>query len=343
VSARRLTPASLGVATAVLLGAMAVGVAIGPADLPFFDVVKTLLDHLPFVHISTGMSPLDQGIVWQIRFPRVVLGAIVGAMLAGSGAAYQGVFRNALADPYLLGVAAGGGLGATIAIVYGPEVSWLLPVAAFVGATGAVAVTYAAGSHVARERSTTSIILAGIAVAAVLTAIQTYIQQQHTSSLQDVYSWILGSLTVADWADVRLVAPYVILSAAVLLSHRRLLDVLRVGEDEAEALGVNAARVRLLVVMAATLGTAAVVSVSGLIGFVGIIVPHAVRLTTNSSYRVVLPLSMLGGAAFLVLADVLARTVQSPAEVPIGVVTAFLGGPFFLFVLRSRRLQRSVR
>lgn len=343
MSARRLTPASLGVATAVLLGAMAVGVAIGPADLPFFDVVKTLLDHLPFVHISTGMSPLDQGIVWQIRFPRVVLGAIVGAMLAGSGAAYQGVFRNALADPYLLGVAAGGGLGATIAIVYGPEVSWLLPVAAFVGATGAVAVTYAAGSHVARERSTTSIILAGIAVAAVLTAIQTYIQQQHTSSLQDVYSWILGSLTVADWADVRLVAPYVILSAAVLLSHRRLLDVLRVGEDEAEALGVNAARVRLLVVMAATLGTAAVVSVSGLIGFVGIIVPHAVRLTTNSSYRVVLPLSMLGGAAFLVLADVLARTVQSPAEVPIGVVTAFLGGPFFLFVLRSRRLQRSVR
>lgn len=340
---RHLTPLMVAGASAILVAAMLVGVAIGPADLPLLGVVRALADHLPFVHLRSGLSGIDEAIVWDIRFPRVVLGAIVGATLAGSGAAYQGVFRNALADPYLLGVAAGGGLGATLAIVYRPETAWLLPVAAFACATAAVAATYAAGSTVARERSSASIILAGIAVAALLTAVQTYIQQQHTSSLQVVYSWILGSLTVADWADVRLVAPYVIVSAAVLLSHRRLLDVLRLGEEEAEGLGVNAARVRLTVVIAATLGTAAVVSVSGLIGFVGIIVPHAVRLTTNASYRVVLPISMLGGGAFLVLADVLARTVQSPAEVPIGVVTSLLGGPFFLFVLRSRRLQRSVR
>jgi iron complex transport system permease protein len=175
-----------------------------------------------------------------------------------------------------------------------------------------------------------------------LTAIQTYLQQQHTQEIQQVYNWILGSLSVASWSDVTLILPYVIISAAVLLAHRRILDVLRVGEDEAGALGIHPERTRLIIVAAATLGTAAAVSVSGLIGFVGIIVPHTVRLTTNASYRVVLPVSMIGGAAFLVLADLAARTVEAPAEIPIGVVTAMVGAPFFLFVLRSRRAQRGV-
>jgi len=337
-----LSPLSLGIAVLALGAAMLVGVSIGPADLPFSAVWRSLADHLPLVHLRTGLTPLDSAIIWQVRLPRVVLGGIVGSMLAGSGAAYQGVFRNPLADPYLLGVAAGGGLGATLAIIFRPEVTSLLPIAAFVGAAAAVGLTYLVGATVGHEASTMSILLAGIAVAALFTAVQTYLQQQHTPSLQAVYSWILGDLTLADWADVRLILPYVVLSGIILLSHRRMLDVLRVGEDEANSLGINAGRVRLVVVFAATLGTAAVVSVSGLIGFVGIIVPHAVRLTTNASYRVVVPLSMIGGAAFLISADILARTVQSPAEVPIGVVTAFVGGPFFLFVLRSRRAQRSV-
>ncbi|HTZ08487.1 MAG TPA: iron ABC transporter permease, partial [Acidimicrobiales bacterium] len=168
------------------------------------------------------------------------------------------------------------------------------------------------------------------------------LQQQHAQDLQAVYGWILGSLTVATWSDVLLILPYVALSAVVLIAHRRLLDVLRVGEDEADSLGVRTSRVRLAVVAAATLGTAAAVAVSGLIGFVGIIVPHTVRLSTSSSYRVVVPVSMIGGAAFLILADVVARTVQAPAEIPIGVVTAFVGAPFFLFVLRSRRAGKSV-
>jgi iron complex transport system permease protein len=271
----------------------------------------------------------------------VILGGLVGAMLAGGGAAYQGVFRNPLADPYLLGVAAGAGLGATIVIVAGTGESQLLPFAAFAGAVGAVILTYIVGATGGRQGSTASIVLAGVAVAALLTAIQTYLQQQHEPDLQGVYAWILGSLNVASWSDVRLILPYVAISAITLLAHRRLLDVLRVGEDEAGALGIHAARVRLIVVAAATLGTAAAVAVSGLIGFVGIIVPHTVRLVSNSSYRVVLPVSMVGGATFLILADVVARTVQAPAEIPIGVVTAFVGAPFFLFVLRSRRAQRS--
>jgi iron complex transport system permease protein len=333
------------VAVVLLLIALAVGVAVGPAGLSLPDVAGALLTRLPW-HPAVTVPAIDTDIVWQIRLPRVVLGALVGAMLAGGGAAYQGVFRNPLADPYLLGVAAGGGLGATIVIVAGGS-SALLPPAAFLGAAGAVTLTYLLGAGAARgpqpgpgrAGSTGSILLAGVAVAALLTAVQTYLQQQHSQTLQAVYSWILGGLSLATWSDVTTILPYVIVAAGILLAHRRLLDVLRVGETEAGSLGVDVARLRLTVVMAATLGTAAAVSVSGLIGFVGIIVPHTVRLTAGASYRIVLPVSMIGGAAFLVLADVLARTVQSPDEVPIGVITALAGAPFFLLILHSRRAR----
>jgi len=337
VSARRPVVVALG----ALVGAVALGVSMGPADLSFVATLRVLLSHVPLLHFHSGVSRIDADVLWQIRLPRVVLGGLVGAMLAGGGAAFQGVFRNPLADPYLLGVAAGAGLGATAVIVAGSQLSELLPLAAFAGAVGAVTLTYVVGATVGRQGATVSIVLAGVAVAALLTAIQTFLQQQHAQDLQSVYAWILGSLTVATWSDVVLILPYVALSAVVLLAHRRLLDVLRVGQDEADSLGVRSSRVRITIVAAATLGTAAAVAVSGLIGFVGIIVPHTVRLTTNASYRVVVPVSMIGGAAFLILADVAARTVLAPSEIPIGVVTAFVGAPFFLFVLRSRRVGRS--
>jgi iron complex transport system permease protein len=335
VSARR----PVLVALVILIGAVLLGMSVGPADISLPTVLSGLLGHLPLIHYHSHTSALDWDVIWQIRLPGVVLGGMVGAMLAGGGAAYQGVFRNPLADPYLLGVAAGAGLGATIVIVEssGTNLNQILPFAAFAGAIGAVVLTYLVGATSGRRASTASIVLAGVAVAALLTAIQTYLQQQHEPDLQGVYAWILGSLGTASWSDVTLILPYVALSAIVLFLHRRLLDVLRVGEEEAGALGVHAARVRLTVVAAATLGTAAAVSVSGLIGFVGIIVPHTVRLLSNASYRVVLPVSMIGGAAFLILADVVALNLQAPAQIPIGVVTAFVGAPFFLFLLRSRR------
>ncbi len=330
------------VVSAALVMVVVVGTAVGPAGIPVPTVVGVLLSHVPVLHFHTTASATDQAIVWQIRLPRVILSALVGSMLAAGGASYQGVFRNPLSDPYLLGVAAGAGLGATVVIVSGGGQSVLLPIAAFGGATAAVVVTYILGATLGERSAGASIVLAGVAVAALLTAVQTYLQQQHAPELQEVYAWILGSLAVATWGDVRLIVPYVAVSTAVLFAHRRVLDVLRVGEDEANSLGVHAARVRLVVVAAATLGTAAAVSVGGLIGFVGIIVPHAVRMTTNASYRVVLPVSMVGGAVFLMLADLVARTVQAPGEIPIGVVTAFVGAPFFLLVLRSRRAQQSV-
>ena len=346
--AGRIRPGrAIAIATAALAVAMIVGVTIGPAGISIGSVVDSLAVRLPW-HPAVSVPGIDVAIIWQLRLPRVVLAALVGAMLAGCGAAYQGVFRNPLADPYLLGVAAGAGLGATIVIVTRAS-SQLLPPAAFAGGLGAVVLTYLLGVGAGRDGQarrfgggTASILLAGIAVAALLTAAQTYLQQQHSQTLQTVYEWLLGGLSTASWSDVTLIIPYVMVCAVALLAHRRLLDVLRVGETEANTLGVNVARLRLVVVIAATLGCAAAVAVSGLIGFVGIIVPHAVRLTAGASYRIVLPVSMIGGAAFLVLADVAARTVQSPAEVPLGVITAAVGAPFFLFVLRSRRARQDL-
>ncbi len=327
-------------AAVALLCAAAAGVLVGPAHLPVRGVLLDLVGRLPLVHVHSGLSATDKAILWQIRLPRMVLGGLVGWTLAASGAGYQGVFRNPLADPYLLGAAAGAGLGATLIIAYAPRTSgWVVdpvPAAAFLGAVAAVAVSYLVATAADRRAGSATILLAGIAVAAFFTAVQTYVQQQHSATLHDVYSWILGRLTTSGWHDVWLVLPYMTVSSVVLLAHRRLLDVLSVGDDEASTLGVNASRTRLIVVGAATLGTAAAVAVSGLIGFVGIIVPHTVRLATGASYRRVLPLSMLGGAAFLIAADLLARTLASPAEIPIGVITAFFGAPFFILVLHRR-------
>jgi iron complex transport system permease protein len=263
-------------------------------------------------------------------------------MLALAGAGYQGTFRNPLADPYLLGVAAGAGLGATVAIALhsgGPGTSLpaIVPLFAFAGALGAVALTYLLGVAGGRDRSPATLILAGVAVSAFLTAAQTFLLQRHIEVIREVYSWLLGRLGGASWHDVRLLLPYAVLVATVVLLLRRELDVLAVGDDEAASLGLHPQRSRYLLLAAASLGTAAAVSVSGLIGFVGIIVPHVVRLLAGPSYRAILPLSMLFGGAFLALADLAARTVDAPREIPIGVLTAFFGAPFFVLVLRTTR------
>ncbi|HJS69958.1 MAG TPA: iron ABC transporter permease [Gaiellaceae bacterium] len=326
-------------AGAFLLVATLLGLALGPVDLGVGAVAREILSHVPFLGVESSFSETQDAILWELRAPRVVLGLLVGAMLAMAGAAYQGVFRNPLADPYLLGAAAGAGLGATIVIAYdlaGDFRPDLRPIAAFVGAMLAVGVAYLLGRSVG-GRQTATLILAGVTVASFLTALQTYVQQRRVETVQEVYSWILGQLETAGWTDVLIMLPYVVVSAVLLLWHRRLLDVLAVGDDEAASLGVPVARVRLLVVAAATLGTAAAVAFSGLIAFVGIIVPHAIRLMAGTSYRIVLPLSLAFGAGFLVLVDLVARTVVAPAQLPIGVVTAFLGAPFFAVVLRTTR------
>jgi iron complex transport system permease protein len=323
-----------------LLGALAVGLGVGPVPIGAGPIAESALSHLPFVHVHSPLSAPEEAILWQLRAPRVVLGALVGGMLAVAGSAYQGVFRNPLADPYLLGVAAGAGLGATLAIGYAGGIRELVPLAAFLGAAASVVCAYVLGRTVGGVRTAATLILAGVTIAAFMTAAQTFVQQQRQESLREVYSWLLGGLATASWHDCLLAGPYVVASAAVIFLHRRLLDVLSVGDDEAASLGLDVRRVRLIIIAAATVGTAAAVAVSGLIGFVGIIVPHTVRLLASTSYRAVVPLSLVAGAGFLVLTDVLARTILSPSELPIGVVTAFLGAPFFAIVLRTTRVGR---
>jgi len=340
VRARGLSPLWACSAVAFLVVSLVIGVLVGPIHLGVGEVFESAAARLHIPGFSTSLSPTDEAILWQIRVPRVVLAALVGAMLAVAGATYQGVFRNPLADPYLLGVAAGAGLGATIAIAYLPQGlrgQRLLPVAAFVGGAVAVMLTYAVGRSARRERDAATLVLAGVTVTAFFTAWQTFVQQQNSETLQEVYSWILGNIPSTGWSDVFIVLPYIGVAVVVILAMRRVVDVLNLGDDEAASLGVDVRRVRLALVVAATLGTAAAVAVTGLIGFVGIIVPHTIRLLTGVGYRALLPLSVIVGAGFLVLADVVARTALSPAEIPLGVVTAFFGAPFFALVLRTTR------
>lgn len=331
------------VAGAALLVAVLVGASLGPAGPAWWRVPLEMFDRLPLVSIDSGVTETEWNIVWQIRMPRVLLGGLVGAMLSVAGASYQGVFRNPLVDPYLLGAAAGAGLGATLMLTTGRSVTEDWPIdpvqfVAFLTALLTVAITYTVGSSFGGVRSGSTLVLAGVAVVSFATAMQTFILQRNLDVVREVFNWILGRLSGSTWSDVYTVTPYVVLACVVLMLHRRHLDVFRVGDDEAASLGVSVARTRLVIVVAATLGTAAVVSVSGLIGFVGLIVPHVIRLMAGAGYRRVVPLSILFGAAFLILADVPGRMLTSPAETPIGVVTAFIGAPFFIYLLRTRKM-----
>jgi iron complex transport system permease protein len=324
---------AIAIGAGVLIVAVLAGMLVGPVRIGAGEVLRWLV---AFGQAPAGMSEQQAAILGDLRLPRVIVGGLVGASLAASGAAYQAVFRNPLADPYLLGAAAGAGLGATIAVAYGPSgvVEVTVPIAAFVGSVTGVGLAYGLGRSRLAGRAATSLVLAGVAVTSFLTAVQTFLQQQRSETLRQVYTWILGRLGTTGWDDVRLALPSVLLAVATLWAVRRLLDVIEVGDTEAQSLGLHVSRLRLVVVVAASLATAAAVAVGGLIGFVGIIVPHTARLLVGGSYRLVLPLSVLFGASFLILVDVLARTLVAPAEIPIGVITAFVGAPFFVAVLR---------
>jgi iron complex transport system permease protein len=316
-------------AAAALLIACLLGVGFGPVNLNFGSIIRTLLG------LPNGLENEDRILLLELRLPRVVLGALVGAALATSGAVYQSVFRNPLADPYLLGAASGAGLGATIAITNGGgNLHALLPIFAFLGGVLAVAATFLVAGRLFADPST--LLLAGIAVGSFATAFQTYLQQRNSAALRPVYSWILGELTVANWDVVKWAGFYIFIALFILIRISKVLDALMLSDEEAYSLGVSPQKIRLIAVAAATLATATAVSASGLIGFVGIVVPHLVRgLTKRATNRSLLSIAFVG-AAFLVIADLGARTLLSPAELPIGVITAFVGAPFFLFVLRAR-------
>ncbi|NUP49776.1 MAG: iron ABC transporter permease [Catenulispora sp.] len=329
-------------ATAVLFLAVLIASLGGAAGLPVAGTAEALLNKLPFVHFDTGLTAVQQGVLDQIRLPRVVLATLVGALLAQAGAAYQGVFRNPLSDSGTIGASAGAGMAATLVIVYGggPEHTFAgigaVPLAAFVGGLAGVLASYVLGTLVGRG-GTASLILAGVAVSSFVGSVQAFVMQSSTADVKQVYSWLFGSFTAADWGLVRLALPYAAVSVLIVTLHARHLDVLALGDDEAATLGLNPVRIRLIVLAAASLATATAVAVSGIIGFVGLVVPHVVRRVAGPGHRLLLPMSLLVGGAFLVLADLLARTALAPAELPIGVVTSFVGAPFFVLILRATR------
>ena len=312
----------------------------GSAHIPFSACLEILLSKLPFLHIVPSCPETFAMIILDIRLPRILLAGLVGAALAVAGATYQGLFRNPLADPYLLGVASGAGLGATIAFLIPFTFSWMrfgaIPVFAFTGGMGAVAVVYSV-ARAGKTLPATTLILAGVALGAFLSSVTSYLMTTSGEELHGIIFWLMGGLSLTKWAEVWTVLPCVIVGVIVIWLHARPLNVMQLDEEQAQQLGINVEKVKLILLSAATLITSAAVCFTGLIGFVGIIVPHTVRLIWGPDHRFLLPLSTLVGGIFLILADTLAHTLLQPTEIPVGVLTAFCGAPFFLYLLRRKK------
>ncbi len=323
-----------------LIAALTLSAAIGAVSIPVIDVGKVLLSRL--FPLAPSWPATYNTILFDIRLPRTALIALTGAALAGSGAAYQGLFRNPLADPYLIGVASGASLGAVIAMaVHWPSnlLSFsAVPIAAFVGALLAAAVVYSI-ARVGRTTPITTLILAGIAFSSFATALTTYLMLSSQGELRRAIMWMLGGFSLGGWSPVIAVLPYIAIGLIMLILLGRPLNVLQFGDDQARQMGLNVDRLKLVIIGAASLTTAAAVAFSGVIGFVGLAVPHLIRLIWGGDYRKLVPLSVIGGAAGLLFADIIARTAAAPQELPVGVVTALIGAPFFVWLLRRAKQQ----
>jgi iron complex transport system permease protein len=336
---RLLRPVAL--ASLLLLVVATLSLTQGAASIPPGTAIAFVLNRLPLVDIGIEAPATWETIVIDVRLPRILAAGMVGAALAYSGAAYQGVFRNPLADPYLLGVASGAALGAAIAIVSPLETGsygfgWV-PLLAFAGAGVAVLLAYLF-ARVGAAVSNTSLILAGIAISAIASAITSFILITGGEEAQPIFAFLFGSFNTASWERLALGTPYLLVGVVVVALYGRLLNVLQLDEEQAAQLGVDVARTKLILLGAASLIAATAVAMGGVIGFVGLIVPHVTRMIFGGDYRRLLPLAALIGASFLIGTDVLARTVLAPQEAPVGIVTAIVGGPFFLYLMHVRQL-----
>jgi iron complex transport system permease protein len=326
-----------GLAIAAALIAI-LALTLGSVRIPVSTVWNVLVSHLPFVNISGDWSSTTDMIITGIRLPRIMMAGVVGAALGVAGATYQGLFRNPLADPYLIGVAQGACLGAALGFVFSWSLlgSYLIPFLAFIGALAAVSAVYLI-SRIGKTVPVTTLILAGVAIGSFLISITAYLTLVSANKMPGIVSWLIGRFSMSNWDQFILVAPYIVLGLAVIFLFARPLNVMQLDEEQAQQLGINVERTKLILLTASTLITAAAVCFVGTIGFVGIIVPHAVRLIWGPDHRSLLPLSALGGAILLILADTASRTLMPPTEIPVGVITAFLGAPFFLYLLRRKK------
>ena len=332
----------LAVMLLVLVMVILLATTIGSVRVPFATTWKIiwheLLAHLPGVNL-TPLGGAEVDIIWNLRLPRVLLAGLVGAALSLAGATYQGLFRNPLADPYLIGVSQGAALGAVLGfLIPVASVGFMLgivPLMSFLGALGSVVIVYGL-ARVGRTLPLSTLILAGVALGALLGAIVSYLTLTAGQMARGILFWLSGSFAASQWREVWIVAPVVIVTGLVLLLFSRSLNILQLDEEQAQQLGVNVEALKIVMLAVATLVTATAVSFVGIIGFVGIIVPHTVRLVWGPDYRFLLPLSMVCGAILLILADLLARTINAPSEIPVGIITAIAGAPFFLYILRRR-------
>ncbi|MEX2548043.1 MAG: iron ABC transporter permease [Chloroflexota bacterium] len=338
VDALRHRPMALAVAgLALIVVCLVAGVAIGNVAIAPADTLAILAHRFLGWPVAVTWPQSAETIVLELRLPRVLLAMAVGAALSLAGTTFQGLLRNPLADPYVLGTASGAALGAAIAVLLPIQVALLglglLHLFAFVGALLAVAVVYRV-SRLGALSSLTSVLLTGYAVGSLLAAGLVMTMYLSGNNLRQIFFYLLGSFSLASWTQLAVSLPIIVVGSLLIVSRARSLNALLLGEDTAAHLGINVHRDRLTLLGGATLVTAAAVAVSGLIGFVGLVVPHLVRLVVGPNARLVLPLSAIYGASFLALADMAART---PGELPVGVVTAILGAPFFLYLLRRYR------
>lgn len=326
----------------LLIGAMILSIGIGPVNIPPHTVFKIIWEYLTNNPASMQLPGTFSVILLKVRMPHAVLIALTGAALSGSGATYQGVFRNPLADPYLIGVASGAGLGAVTAMTLQWPQNLLglytIPVAAFIGAAITVILVYTA-ARVGRSLPTTSLILAGVAISSFATSLTSLLMLRSNEELRRAISWLLGGAIMGGWDPVLAMLPYLAIGLGVLILSGHALNVLQFGEEQAQQLGMAAERVKVLLILAASLTTATAVAFSGIIGFIGLIVPHLIRILWGSDYRRLIPLSILGGSTALLIADLLARTIIAPQVLPVGIVTALAGAPFFLWILQRAKKQ----
>ena len=336
-----LTILALGL---LLLFVAVLSAAVGPADINAAEVAQMLIQHLFGMDDQLDRWPPSyRMIVFQVRLPRIALAVIVGGGLAMAGATYQGLLQNSMADPYIIGVSAGASVGATIGILlrtryfdFGLSIVTLL---AFLGAVLTIFLVY----NIARIGGRVPIgtlLLAGVAVSSFFSAIVSFLMVTANQSMPEIVYWMMGSLSGRNWNHVKASLPYLLLGGVVVLFYSRELNILLIGEETAQNLGVNVERVKAVLLIAGSLMAAAAVSVSGVIGFVGLIVPRSVRIVTGPEHRILLPAAGLVGAIFLVLADTAARTMLAPAELPVGVITAIAGAPFFIYLLRRQKQSR---
>lgn len=325
-----------------LLFMLVLSSAVGPVPIPLGTVVKLLAAKIPLIEVSVNWPAAFETILFDIRLPHAVLMALTGMALGGSGAAYQGLFRNPLADPYIIGVASGAGLGAVLAMTVQFPSSLLgmaaVPVAAFVGALVTVTLVYTI-ARVGRTTPVTTLLLAGVAVGTFASALTSMLMLLSTDELHRAISWLLGGFSLGGWQPVLAALPYLFVGLGVLILLGRPLNVLQFGDEEALQLGLDVEKFKLVIVVASSLVAATAVSFSGTIAFVGLIVPHLVRILWGTDYRRLIPLAILGGGSVLLAADVIARTIMAPRDLPVGIVTSIVGAPFFLWLLRRAKRE----